>query len=296
LPQPNPALLNRRALVVKIDNLSAARPQSGITSADICYEEQVEAGITRLACVFQSTDPGQIGPIRSTRTTDIALVSTLNHPLYAYSGGAPSMLAAIRSAPIVDVGADARGGAYYRIWSRPSPHNLFTTSQVLYSSVRDPGGPPSPQFDYLQPGGATTAAGVTQAGRVSIKFPQSGPEVSWTWDSLNASWMRSQDWTPDLDARGTQISAANVIFEFVPYSIVAWQTIDGVTGPVPEANLVGGGEAWVLTGGRLIVGRWYKSSTSSITQFTDASGAPILLTPGKTWVELPAVGTPVKVG
>src|SRR5512143_549383 len=55
----------RPALLVKVDNAFEARPQAGIDKADVVYEELVEGGITRLAAVFQSSDPGEVGPVRS---------------------------------------------------------------------------------------------------------------------------------------------------------------------------------------------------------------------------------------
>ena len=133
LPPSNPATLGRPALVVKIDNLDPlARPQSGATSADICIEEQVEDGITRFACIWQSQDAGLVGPVRSTRTTDIAIVSALNHPLYAFSGGNTAFLAAIRAAPITDVGVDVQPNSYFRYGSKPAPHNLYSKVTTLF--------------------------------------------------------------------------------------------------------------------------------------------------------------------
>src|SRR5205085_6622813 len=54
LPSTDPAHLGRQALVVKIENHPAARPQSGLDAADVVYEEQVEGGLTRFIAVFQS--------------------------------------------------------------------------------------------------------------------------------------------------------------------------------------------------------------------------------------------------
>src|SRR5687767_13618395 len=84
LPQPDPAKRGRVALVVKIDNAPKARPQIGINEADIIVEEMVEGGITRLASFFHSTDSDPVGPVRSARSSDIAIVGPLNHPLFAY--------------------------------------------------------------------------------------------------------------------------------------------------------------------------------------------------------------------
>ena len=52
-PAPGNVVPQRPAVGVKIDNYSAARPQSGIDAADIVFEEPVEGGITRFNAVFQ---------------------------------------------------------------------------------------------------------------------------------------------------------------------------------------------------------------------------------------------------
>ena len=92
LPATDLGLLKRPALVVKIDNAdgsgagNAARPQSGLNQADVVYEEMVEGSVTRLAAVFQSGDSDPVGPIRSFRTTDVAVFTPLHNPLFAWSG------------------------------------------------------------------------------------------------------------------------------------------------------------------------------------------------------------------
>ena len=67
LPIEDAAAATRPALVAKIDNHPAARPQAGLNQADIVYEENVEQ-LTRYAAVFHSSAPTNIGPIRSGRT------------------------------------------------------------------------------------------------------------------------------------------------------------------------------------------------------------------------------------
>ncbi|HLY84620.1 MAG TPA: DUF3048 domain-containing protein [Acidimicrobiales bacterium] len=295
LPPADAGKLNRPALVVKIDNLDpVARPQSGLTKADICFEEQVEGGITRFACVWQSNDADLVGPIRSTRTTDIAIVSSLNHPLYAFSGGNTDFLAAIRRAPIVDLGADTSPAAYFRYGNKPAPHNLYSRVTTLYGLVPGKVGPPPSQFVYRAAGEAVTSSGAAAATHADIKFPDvGGPAVTWDWDASSQTWKRGQNGSADVTPDGGQISAANVIFQFVKYTIVGYQTIGGVTGPIPMANLVGEGQALILTGGETIAATWSKPTATSVTQFADAGGAPVKLTPGQTWVELAPLGTPV---
>src|SRR5262245_49940676 len=97
VPQADPARLKRVALVVKIHNEQGTQPQAGLNQADVVFEELVEGGDTRLAAVFQSGDSDPVGPVRSTRSTDVAIVSELNHPLYGFSGGNQIFLAQIKA-------------------------------------------------------------------------------------------------------------------------------------------------------------------------------------------------------
>jgi hypothetical protein len=53
---------------------------------------------------------------------------------------------------------------------------------------------------------------------------------------------------------------------------------------------VGQGPVWVFTGGKVAQGRWIRSSLAQPAHFVDANGNPILLAPGRTWVELSAGG------
>jgi hypothetical protein len=296
LPQPDAAVRNRPALVVKIDNLDpVARPQTGLTTADICIEEQVEGGITRFACIWQSAETGLVGPIRSTRTTDIAIVSALNHPLYAFSGGNTAFLAAIRGAPIVDVGADRLSSLYYfRYGAKPEPHNLYSKVSLLFSLVKAGAGPPPPQFVYRAAGQPPAAAGAVPAHHVGMTFPGfAGVSLDWDWDGTQ--WRRAQNGTADVTSDGGQIAAANVVFEFVNYPIVGYQTIGGVSGAIPMAQLIGKGKALIFTGAAAIPATWSKPSASAVTQFTDPSGAVVKLAPGRTWVELAPTGTPTSL-
>jgi hypothetical protein len=47
----------RRVLAVKIDNIAQARPQTGLTRADIVYVLPVEGGLSRFLAIFSATPP-----------------------------------------------------------------------------------------------------------------------------------------------------------------------------------------------------------------------------------------------
>lgn len=264
----------RPALVLKIDNHDKnARPQEGLNQADVVFEEQVEAGVTRLAAVFQSTDADPVGPIRSGRTTDIGIVTMLNRPLFGFSGAAAATLKAILSSAIVDVRWDARPDAYRRVSGRPAPHNLFTSTPELYESAPEGSGPPPSLFRYGTSGTGDEVTSFTAAFGGS-----GGYNATWTWDEGDGEWKREQIGRAHVDADGEQVSVPNVIVQVVRY---------GTRFGNPEAVLTGEGQAFVFTRGMVIEGTWRRAGEGEITRFLDGAGNEIELTPGQTWVELP---------
>ncbi len=71
LPVNDPALLNRRPMVIKVANApDAIRPQSGLTLADVVYEYYIEWGDTRFIAVMYGNDSTMVGPVRSGRYFD----------------------------------------------------------------------------------------------------------------------------------------------------------------------------------------------------------------------------------
>ena len=142
LPQTDPAKLTRPAVTVKIDNAAAARPQSGLDSADLVYEEVTE-GITRFVVVFQSTDADPIGPVRSVRPADPLIVSPLGG-LLGFSGGQASIVQLVRNADIQFVDENATDVLYRRPGRRaPTTCTPTPASSTAGSTTARPR-PPSP--------------------------------------------------------------------------------------------------------------------------------------------------------
>jgi hypothetical protein len=63
----------------------------------------------------------------------------------------------------------------------------------------------------------------------------------------------------------------------------------------PEAQTIGSGEVMVFTHGTVVTGTWTRADRLSPIVLTTADGDPILLTPGRAFVELArkATFTPV---
>lgn len=287
LPQPDAARRARVALVVKIDNAPKGRPQAGINQADVVYEQKVEGGIPRLAAVFQSADADPVGPVRSARSTDIAIVSPLNRPLFAYAGTNEIFQRQVAAAPLVALSPDTAGNAYRRVRDRPAPYNLYSSTGVLFGRAPEGSGPPPALFPYRPAGQPLAAAGAEAVKRARIEYHDKVlTTVEYEWDG--SSFVRTQDGTPHVDAAGERVAPANVIIQFVVYRDTG--LVDASRSAVPEAELVGEGEAWVLTDGKVVRGRWSKPDLASVTRYADGAGAPVPLTPGRTWVELADTG------
>lgn len=287
---PDGAKAGRPALVLKIENHPRARPQSGLDVADIVYEEVVEGGQTRYLAVFHSADSDPAGPVRSVRPSDPDILAPYK-PLFGYSGGTPKFISLVRATPgLTDVGVDNVPDAYIRRPGRAAPHNQYTSTTKLYEKAPSGAAPPPEFAEFLDPGQPFAAGGAAPVATLALSVGSS-TKVAYTWDAAGGVFKRSLDGTPHTVEGGGQLAPTNVIVQFTPYAVSPGDS--DVTGaPVLKANVVGSGEAWIFSGGMLVKGKWAKSSATAMTTFTDATGNPVKLVPGRTWVELPAPGVP----
>ena len=276
--------INRPALVVKIDNVSNARPQSGLRQADIVVEEPVEANLTRLAAVFHSTDASAVGPVRSVRTSDLEIIPLFGRPLFASSGGNSGVVPQLHNAPVVDIGSNVSGQGFRRDSSRPAPHNLYSSTPELYAKAPESPPPPRTLFQYLRPG-ERLAPGAIPVGGIALRF--GGPEVSrFTWDPASASWLRIQNGTPHLAAEGAQIAPQNVVVAEIDYDRTGQ-----IGRSVPHAVVTGSGPVVVLTQGQAIQGTWVRPTLADPLKLLAGDGkTEIKLSPGQTFIELPVRG------
>lgn len=279
--QPATGPVDRPALAVKIENSVDARPQTGLNAADMVWEEVVEGGITRYVAVYQSTLPPTIGPVRSIRPMDPAIAGPL-HGLMAFAGGIPDFVNAASAAGLQLLTMNNAQG-FYRVSSRPAPHNLYASPQTLVNqadAAHRAAPPPQFLFDGTQP----TAVGAGAPGgtlRLTLS-PISHP--SWTWSAPDNAWLRAEGGTPAVQADGARLRATNVVVLRV--DVVMTGYTDAAGSHVPSTQLVGGGAALVATGGHAVAGTWSKSAVGAPVVLKGPDGSDIRLAPGNTWIEL----------
>lgn len=277
----DPASLAHPSLAAKVDDHSAARPQVGLEATDLVFEELVEGGLTRYVAVWHSRIPAEIGPIRSIRPMDPDIISPLGG-IVAYSGGQQRFVALMRDTNVYNAihGMRDTDAVMYRTKTKSAPHNVLVKAPELIAMHTDLA-PPAQQYSYAADVASSTAAheGQPVAG-INLTFGAPS-HPSWTWDVASGRWLRAQNGAVDYDSNGAQLSAVNVVVVRVPVS----------TGlGVPKTELIGGGEALVLSGGKLVHATWSKGDRLAPIRLVDDSGAVIRLAPGNSWFELVPVG------
>ncbi|HQV56701.1 MAG TPA: DUF3048 C-terminal domain-containing protein [Ilumatobacteraceae bacterium] len=273
LPVTNPLVALRAALVIKVSNDPQARPQTGINQADIIFEAW-GAGPTRFATVWHSQDAAEVGPIRSGRTQDVALVGSLNGPLFACSGGNARVVAALRNSDLLLL-PEGTGPGWHTAHGRHRPHATYNDTQSLWSNAQFGHPTPVQQFAYRDVD--AEAAGEPMSG-VDVKIQT--VKVSWRWDPAAGLYLRDQDGRPHMLSDGTQVSTENVVIMWTDYQP------SPADARSPEATSLSRGEAIFFTGGKMIEGTWERLNREQPFLFHDAAGEPVLLQPGRTFIEM----------
>ncbi len=280
------------ALAVKIPNDTyGARPQVNLNSADHVYEELVEGGITRYVGVFHSNIPDVLGPIRSFRPMDPAIMHPYN-PIVVYSGGQAAFISMLQQTGLTSF--DESSGAEY-MWrltssaapEKISPDNLMVNAQDLWKA-NSSAAAPTAFLAFSQ--GVEDCTAVTQGSSAALLSIAMSPSAScsWVWDASAAQWLRSQDGSEDVTYDSSyatsRVTTENVVVIRVD---VDRSTYASLHGSPPYTKFFGSGEAFVASGGSLVKAQWSKSETTSEpVKLVTTSGIPVRLNPGRTWFQL----------
>ena len=291
--------VDKRPLVIKIDNVPAARPHYGITQADMVFEILVEGFVTRLAAVYQSQDPKTIGNIRSARLADRSLTPMVRGAL-VYSGTSAYEMPLIQGdatdGRYVDLSADYTSG-YYRVTFRPGPYNMFTSASAMRQAIAAKGAdspqsvPAWPFFADPQHAPAIGGmAGAVAATDLVIPYREDSSRVEYKYDPQSRTYARWQNAADkavrDVDAANTQpVAAANVVIIQTEIWEVP-QIVDAAGSHAHDMRLTGSGTASVFRDGLRQNGTWSRASDTDPFVFKSQSGERIILDQGQTWVHV----------
>ncbi|GEL96379.1 DUF3048 domain-containing protein [Cellulomonas composti] len=276
--------VERPSLAVKVENTSAARPQSGLEQADIVWETIVEFQVSRFIAVFQSQVPEEVGPVRSVRPMDPVILEPTKG-LLAFSGGQEGIVALAKASGLQLFSNDWGSPGMYRSSDRAAPHNVYLTPQTLWDNAdANHSAAPGEQFLFARSADkAAPAAGGSAAGTLTFNLSAAARPV-WTWDAGTSTWLRSEGSSPATARSGDRLSAVNVVAIVAEHPNTKFPAQGGAR--VPTYNLVGTGTGLIATGGKTIPVTWKKTAEDQPLRLFLADGSPALLSPGNTWVEL----------
>ena len=245
-----------------IDDLVAARPQSGLQRASVVWQAPAEGGIPRYMLIFQDDHPRRAsGPVRSARYYYIAWAAEWR-AVYAHAGGSPQALATLR--------AKGSGQLVYNAdefrWGRlvlPGHGPAVRAAQPVHDG-QDAAQPR--QAQSARRTGRTSRPGQfapdapldarPTAGRSTVAYPAN--KIRYNYDRKTNTYLRSVTGEKkQIDAAtGKRVAPKNVVVMLMRFGPLN----DGHPNKHRlEADVVGSGTAWIATNGTTIKGTWKKT-------------------------------------
>ncbi|WP_203248532.1 DUF3048 domain-containing protein [Sporosarcina beigongshangi] len=270
----------RRPVLATINNHPQARPQSGISKADMIYELAAEGSVTRLLALFQSELPAEIGPIRSARDYFVHIAKGLD-AFYVAHGYSPDAKQLLEQRVVDNVnGMQYDGTLFWRSKDRKAPHNSYISGENIAIAEEKTNSPVElavvPPFAFHE-----SVEDVKMGDNVfsiTVKY-SSDPKFTsvYTYDAEKGTYARTVNGYVTVDkANDEQLKLSNIlVFE------ASHRTIDSVGRQA--VNIESGGKAMLFQAGIAKEIEW--QNRDGILMPIE-NGLPAKLVPGQTWIHV----------
>jgi len=273
---------DNRIIGVMINNHSEARPQSGLSQADIVFEILAESNITRFLALFQSEVPEKIGPVRSAREYYFDLADGYDS-LYVYHGAADFIDQKIVNEGISFLNGaqhDNDGQLFVRETFRQAPHNSYLLGSAVYDAAEDKGYNTAVSYQplpFLEDSDMENIEGES-ASHVEIVYSEEPLEiVEYSFDADSGKYQRYSDREQTLEYETSEpVEVSNVFIIETHHEVIDDQGRRAV-------DLESGGNAYLIQNGKAQYVAW-KNDNGRIVPVKD--GEPLGFIPGKTWVNV----------
>ena len=308
----------RRPLAIMVQNNTEARPQSGLSAADIVHEAVAEGGITRFLTIYYCEQPEIVGSVRSARIYFIKLLQGFGHnPLYAHVGGANTSGPADALGEIQDLDWYGYNDLdqfavpfpnywrdYDRLPGRATEHTVYTNTQKLWDFAAKNRKLTNVDKKKVawdadwEPWKFQDDAKESARGNIkTISFGfwdnslGSDYEVIWNYDTASNSYLRVNGGKKLIDLNTEkQLSSKNVIVVLADESVAN----DGYEkGEHLLYDVVGSGDALIFQNGKAVEGTWKKTDEEEMMRFYDENNDEISMVRGKIWIEVLPTGNKV---
>jgi len=268
--------VSNRAIAVMVNNHSKARPQSGLSKADIVFEMLTEGDITRFLAIYQSTEPEVVGPVRSAREYYFSLADGYD-AIYVYHGAADFINDMIISRGIENLPSaqyDNDGYLFIREPFRQAPHNSYLQFNHAHEVAAEKGYETHFDYDPLSFTEENAQIDGDDGSYVKIAY-SSGSYVEYEYDETNQTYNRYNDGeqTVELDSE-IPIQVDNILIVETEHRVIDEEKRRYI-------DLESGGSAFLLQRGKVQSIQW-ENRDGRIIPVQDGQVVPFV--PGQTWI------------
>lgn len=269
-----------QAVAVMIGNTSHARPQSGLSMADVVYEISVETmTITRYMAIFEGEFPEKVGPIRSIRLPFVTMLDEWDVGI-AHFGGASkgegdamsaleAMYVPIRYDGVLNINTDY----FWRDDTRIAPHNAYMNLSEASEDLPDMW--PREHFNFVD---EYTYVG-EEATEIDINYTPS-IRNGYKYDSSINRYVKSLNDEECIDEYNDEpVIVTNIVVQHADHKMVE-------EAQYVLVNFFYAGDAEYFIGGKHIKGKWVKDFRGDTTHFLDLEGNPMPFLNGNTWIHI----------
>lgn len=297
------AVLNRRPVSVKITLYPrSARPQWGLSLADIVYEYYQNNDLTRFHAIFYSQDASMVGPIRSARLFDHYLLSMYKSD-FVFGSADSRILEFLEKQDYSDrliyfLSGNCPPTPTCRY--DPGSHNyLVTNTEQARAYLRSEGVKDTRQ----NLNGMTFSPLIPDRGqsikRINVRYSLSA-YLYWQYDPATGRYLRYQDTQEDLGGSGEgynlltdrltgqPIMADNVIVLTISHCHAIYKPPDGDIPAIEivDMDFVGSGVAYAFRDGEAYEVQWERPANDWVVSLINKDGTPYFFKPGTTWFQV----------
>lgn len=268
-----------KPIMATINNHPDARPQSGLSSADIVYEMLAEGDVTRFLALYQTDVPDNIGPIRSARSYFVELAKGLD-AFYIAHGYSPEAQTMLRNNVVDNInGMHYDGSIFKRSRDRVAPHNSYITGENIEVAADKVGASllynKKVSYNFLEEDESAKIG--LQANQIDVKYSNNNKfNSTYKYDRENNIYTRLSGGVQTNDyLTGNPIELSNIIVFEMKHSIVDREGRRDI-------DLLSGGAAYIFQAGTMREVLW--KNIDGVLKAVEVDNTEVKLAPGKTWI------------
>jgi len=272
--------VNQRPIAVMVNNHPNARPQSGLSQADIVFEILAEGNITRFLAIYQSEQPEIVGPVRSAREYYFDLAERYD-AIYVYHGAANFVEDMIEKRGVEHINGsihDNDGYLFKRESFRKAPHNSYLQFTAVNETLEQKGYETTTAIDplpFLEEEEANQIEGES-AEHLKIAY-SSSKTVEYDYNQDSESYDRFSDGERTIELNTENpIQVENLLIIEAHHQVIDEEGRRAI-------DLESGGEAYFVQKGKIQNVEWENMDGRIIPVKDDH---PVHFTPGNTWINV----------